>query len=178
MRKTLLAAAALLLSAGLVLWAMSPQSDVSAELKQMYEQDQAERREGRLSPQRDRERLERVRKLLLEGALASPQDSFHAAMIFQHSADRTGRDHLLAHVLATASAMDGYEKARWLSGAALDRFLVFNGQEQFFGTQFQRDDNGHWKPGARDVHRTEAIRGQFRMPDNATMQQRADSFNK
>ncbi len=178
MRKTLLAAAALLLSVGLVLWAMPPQSDFSAELKRMYEQDQAERREGRLSPQRDRERLERVRKLLLEGALASPEDYFHAAMIFQHSADRTGRDHLLAHVLATAAAMDGYERARWLSGAALDRFLDFNGQEQFFGTQFQKDDDGLWKPGAWDEHRTEAIRQQFKMPDDAAMQRRADSFNK
>lgn len=178
MRGILLAAAMLILTAGLASWALPAQSAVSAELKRMYEQDQAERQQGKLSPDRDHQRLERTRKLLLDGSLATPEDYYHAAMIFQHSADRSGRDHLLAHVLATTAAMNGDEKARWLSGAALDRFLDFNGHDQFFGTQFKRGDDGLWRPGKADPSRTEALREQFRMPDDETLQRRADSFNK
>ena len=152
-------------------------SAVSMELKTMYEDDQAERMGGRLSPERDRERLERARELLLAGELRTAEDYYHASMLFQHSADRSGRDHLRAHVLGVAAAMLGHEGARWLSAAALDRYLVFNEMDQFFGTQFERDGEGLWHPGVLDSQRTEALRELFGIPTAEEMQLRADGFN-
>ena len=138
---------------------------IGAELKKMYEEDQEERRAGRLNAERDRARLEKVRGWLLEDRLTAPEDYYHAAMIFQHSVDRSGRDHLIAHVLASIAAFEGHERARWLSAAALDRSLEFGGQEQFFGTQMKRDENGAWGPGDHDVHRTDAVRRAFDVPE-------------
>ena len=60
-----------------------------------------------------------------------------------------------------------------LSAAALDRFLEFSGQGQFFGTQFQRGEDGIWRPGEVDPLRTEALREEFRVPDAEAMQGRA-----
>ena len=131
---------------------------ISRELKDMFETDQAERRERRMDANRDRQRLSRARELLLKGQLQTPDDYFHAAMIFQHSLDRTGRDHLISHVLATVAAFEGHQGARWLTAAALDRSLQFSGHKQFFGTQSRRNKNGEWVGGDFDKHRTEALR--------------------
>ena len=134
---------------------------ISLELAEMFHDDQAERREGRMNAARDRARLDRVREYLMTDKLTTPADYFHAAMIFQHSTDRTGRDHIVAHVLATMAAFEGHAGARWLSAAALDRALEFTGEKQFFGTQMRRNRKGQWVGGEHDRYRTEALRQAF-----------------
>ena len=150
----------------------------SAELRALYDADQAERTDGTLSPEHDAERLARVKELHRAEGLETAEDLYHAAMILQHSADLSGRDHLLAHVLGSMAAANGHEPVRWLSAAALDRFLVFSGHSQFFGTQFERDDGGRWSPGTVDPARTGRLRTWFGIPDAATLLQRAEGFNR
>ena len=153
------------------------EADVGERLARMYQEDQQSRQSGQMSPERDARRLEQVRTWVLDGRLDEAKDFYHAAMIFQHSTDRSGRDHLVAHVLATTAALKGHRPGRWLSAAALDRFLDFNDMPQVFGTQYVRDDDGVWHPGDVDPARTETIRLEFDLPDAATVQKRADGFN-
>ena len=179
MRQTAIIAAAIL-CATLVFSTVAEDAaaiDVGAELARMYDEDQRERRTGKLSPENDRNRREQVRLWILEEKLVDAADYYYAGMIVQHSADRSGRDHLVAHVLATTAAMKGDRRGRWLSAAALDRFLDFNGMEQMFGTQFERDDEGVWHPGDVDALITESLRLEFDLPDAETNLKRADSWN-
>jgi hypothetical protein len=51
-----------------------------------------------------------------------------------------GQESVAAGVWANLEkARMGYEPGRWLAAAGLDRFLVFNDLDQFFGTQCERD---------------------------------------
>ena len=61
-------------------------------------------------------------------------------MVFQHSAEDIG----LAHSLATvASYLDPQDKKyRWLMAASWDRMLMQHVQPQWYGTQYQSDDQG------------------------------------
>ena len=153
-------------------------AEVSRELRALFEADQSEREGGRVSPEADRRRLARVKSLLARESLRAGPDYYYAAMIFQHSTDRTGRDHLVAHVLAMTAALLGEDRGRWLAAAALDRFLVFNDFAQFFGTQFERDGSGRWAPGTVDGIFTEQLRLQFRIPTRDSLQRRADRWNQ
>lgn len=96
---------------------------VNPELKAIFEADQADRRDSKLSLERDRERLERVKQLLAEGAAVAGIDFFNAAMPFQHSSSRD--DVWRAHELCLKAVELGYGKARWLAAAAYDRWLMY-----------------------------------------------------
>ena len=90
----------------------------------------------------DQVRLARVLELVHAGALETPADSYHAAMVLQHGSEP---DHfLLAHLLATSAALQGDERGAWLSAASLDRYLQRIDRPQWFGTQYQRKDGEPW----------------------------------
>ncbi len=122
--------------------AQSPAS-ISEELANLYQADKADRDldSSKFSPQelealntRDRQRRERVLEIVRAQQLATADDYFHAAMIFQHGDGPQA--YLLAHVLASIAAFKGHAKGKWLSAATLDRYLASLKQDQFFGTQF------------------------------------------
>jgi len=121
------------------------------ELRQLYEQDQDDRRTGLPWPEtleRDRVRRRRVGELLAAGALgrpwepAHPEDCYHAAMVLQHG--ESSDDFLRAHELAGRSVALGARKARWLAAATYDRWLMSQGRPQKYGTQAHR--LGHDRP--------------------------------
>ncbi len=140
---------------GLAVDAHTSQSSTSAELKELFEQDQSDRLGGTLSGsdlrERDLARRQRMMELLTAEEVTTPDDLYHAAFLLQHSnpahPDDTPELYLLAHALAEAAAFEGHAEARWLSAATLDRYLQFTGETQFFGTQQQQDDNGEWRLG-------------------------------
>jgi uncharacterized protein YhaN len=73
---------------------------VNQELRALFDEDQADRH-GQLPAdlaERDEYRRRRVEQLLAEGTVVDPDDLFHAAMVFQHGADRA--HFLRAHELA------------------------------------------------------------------------------
>ena len=155
------------------------------ELAEMYKADQEDRATGRAAGEelmeRDTRRRARVQEIIRKGGLASAGDYYHAAMILQHSnpnaEDYTPELYLLAHALAVTSALKGNEEAKWLSAATLDRFLTFTKQKQFFGTQYQRDENQLWQPGDYSDLLTDKLRKEFGL-DAEEMQKRADRFNR
>ena len=124
----------------------APGDSVSQVLRELYEADQGDRRftsppseeEWRAITRRDRERRARVLELVRSGALESAEDYYHAAMVLQHG--EGSEDVLVAHILATVAGFKGHEGGRWLSAAALDRFLHRIDRPQRLGTQYQRDD--------------------------------------
>jgi hypothetical protein len=75
--------------------------------------------------------------MLDRGEITSGSDLYEAAFVFQHG--ETASDYLLAHVLALDALGKGFDRAKWLSAATLDRYLQLIGQAQVFGTQYPLD---------------------------------------
>jgi hypothetical protein len=120
-------------------------ASVSQELREMARVDQLSRTPPNdIDTDADARRQERVLELLAQGAIRDAESQEHAALILIHSgitiAD--GRltalsrdDYLLAYLLAKSAAEKGRVSARALAAAALDRYLVFSGKPQKYGTQ-------------------------------------------
>ncbi len=114
----------------------------NAELKAMFEADQAERKAAEIDWAKldasDETRRKRARALMDAGALQSGDDYYHAAYIFQHGSEAS--DYLLAHVLAVTAMKRGRASASWIASATLDRYLQSISQPQIFGTQYSCRD--------------------------------------
>ncbi len=116
---------------------------VAAELKKLFDEDQADRSglvpgksvDWEAISMRDETRELRVKELIQAGVLSSGADYFHAAMVLQHAP--APDDYLLTHDLCVIAISKGEERAKWLAAASLDRFLIGIGRPQRFGTQFQ-----------------------------------------
>ncbi len=124
----------------------------SQELMEIFRADQEERENfTKLKPEevltlreRDKSRRDRVTELMNAGSLKSADDYYYAAMVFQHG--EKPDDYLIAHVLATVAAFKTDKlAAKWLSAAALDRYLVSRQGLQVFNTQFTIDGTGKWQ---------------------------------
>lgn len=118
----------------------------NAEMTAMFDADQADRAPGpgkidwAKATLRDTAHRARARQLLDGGMLASGDDYFHAAVIFQHGDDPSS--YLLAHVLATTAVSRGRRDAAWIAAATLDRYLQSIGQKQVYGTQYRTPHDG------------------------------------
>ena len=111
----------------------------NAEMTRIFEADQTARNVVRLDwakvSQDDAARRNATRALLDAGKLASADDFYHAAFVFQHG--EKAEDFLLAHTLAVVSTARGKSEAAWIAAATLDRYLQSIGQKQVYGTQFK-----------------------------------------
>jgi hypothetical protein len=112
----------------------------SAEMTRLFEQDQAVRRmPGKIDwtkvSAEDAERRKAARALLDASKLASADDFYHAAFVFQHG--DAPEDYLLAHTLALVSIARGKAEATWIAAATFDRYLQAIGQSQVYGTQYK-----------------------------------------
>ena len=126
----------------------------NAKLQELFEADQLDRSQDHDSvalPARDFQRRKATLEIVKAGQLATSNDYFHAAMVFQHGG--TVADIDLAHSLAViATRMDDSNAgAKWLTAAAWDRLLMRKGKPQWYGTQFVRNDAGQW-----DLYRIDA----------------------
>jgi hypothetical protein len=142
---------------------------MNQELRALFEADQAERE---VHPdydtpaywqlrQRDAARRQRVSELLAQGHLTAPDDYFHAALLCQHgeTLEEIWQAHELARKAAEMGATQsmGDKDSLWLAAAALDRWLMYQGKPQKYGTQFVPDGKGYrlWgvDPTTSDVER-------------------------
>lgn len=156
---------------------------MNKKLKQLYEQDQADRLdtqsltrtqiEGMV--QRDRERRECVEELIEHGALQAPEDYFHAAMVFQHG--ETLEHYWQAHELAKKGAELGHPTCRWLTAAAYDRWLMRQGKPQKYGTQYILKDE-QWALYEFDPTTTDAQRAEWNARSLAQALQRVEEMNQ
>lgn len=155
-------------------------ASLNAELQELYEADQADRRgtvDWAVVRPRDEAREKRVNELLAAGGAKVAADFFAAAMVFQHGGDaaHAARAHELA---LKAVALDpDFVGARWLAAAALDRKLMHEGQPQKYGTQFRKLDDGKWFLWQVDPAVTDAERAEWAVPPLSEAQARVDRMN-
>lgn len=140
-RPVLRLVAVLVVSGALVTACASSRGGASNNMRltDLYEQDQSDRRsvhdaDWSVVERRDAERRREVAQMLERGMVRTAADHYHAAMIFQHGSDSTA--YRIAYDLASEAERLGSEEARWLTAAALDRFLLSVGEPQRYGTQF------------------------------------------
>lgn len=134
----------ILLIGAACLWPATPKHSALKELRAMAKADQDCRMAGGSCAKEDEIRQRRVLTLLAEGKVNEPEAKECAALILQHSGltlcdgryQAISLDNFqLAHLLAKAAAEQGRRSARWLAAASLDRYLVFSGMPQKYGTQ-------------------------------------------
>jgi len=90
----------------------------------------------------DDERRARVHELLHAEKIQTGQDFWFAAMVFQHG--QNPEDYLLVHVLASTAVAKGNRNGLWLGAASLDRYLLWVGKKQIYGTQFDLEKGASW----------------------------------
>jgi hypothetical protein len=134
-------------------------------------------------------RRAQIRSLLAAGAIKTGEDYYDAAFIFQHG--EAADDYLFAHVLAMDAVIQGYDTAKWIAAATLDRYLQKIDKPQIFGTQYPLDPNAPHPQ--QDPHlvvltgRTlapydeqllpDTVRLDFCVPNVAQQKQNVDMFN-
>jgi hypothetical protein len=162
---------------------------MNQELREMFVADQMERNnhpdndtpEYLQLRERDAQRRQRVREMIAEGLLTAPDDYFHAALIFQHG--ETLEDIWQAHELAlTAAEMGatqsmGYKDSRWLAAAALDRWLMYQGKPQKYGTNFVPDGK-RWRLWEVDPTTTDDERATNHVPSLQEQLKQAERFTQ
>lgn len=115
------------------------------ELRAMYDADVWDHRQGFAlgTPdyvamrERDRARRRRTAELIAAQTLQTADDFYHAARLFQHG--DTPSDAWQAHILALRACELGAQPARWMAAAAYDRWLMYQGRPQHYGTQYVSD---------------------------------------
>lgn len=121
---------------------------MNRRINELYKTDQEERRQ--LPPfndpkhkalvkkvfGKDKKRQKRLISILKGKKNLTAEDYYKSAMIFQHSG-RSLQKHAI--ILAKKSMDMGYERAKWLYAAAVDRSLMYQGRKQKFGTQMEFD---------------------------------------
>lgn len=129
---------------------MPPETD-NLRLQELYQADQKDREKVYASSDavKDLKHRDAMRKTLViemmgRGEVATPNDLYHAAVIFLHGSDP--KDFLTGHRLASLAAINGHRGSRWLMASSLDRFLMAVGLPQVYGTQFEfSDEDGKYQ---------------------------------
>jgi hypothetical protein len=151
--------------------------DRSAALIRLLAEDQAEDRavlagEPAYVALRDRDRVRReaVMALLADGWPEEADGLYAAAWVLNHG--DLSEEAALGSRLAARAADKGRPGARWLAAAALDRFLMYAGRPQKYGTNIVPDGVG-WRLWDVDPATTDAERRANDVPPLAEMQARA-----
>jgi len=131
--------------------------------------------EYRLLRERDADRRKRVEAMIEPGALKEPEDYYHAAWILNHGESVEEIWH--AHILAEQAVKLGLRRARWLAAATYDRWLMYRGKPQKYGTQIVPDGKRQrvWdvEPDTSDAERAE-----WDVPALAEMERRAEELTR
>lgn len=127
---------------------------------------------------RDRDRARRTRaaellRALRDGPGLSSLDLYHVAWLFNHGDDATEAQQ--AHELALEAAERGHGPSRWLAAAAYDRWCMYEGRAQKYGTQFVPDGK-RYRLWDVDPETTDEERRQWDVPPLAKQLQRAEEL--
>jgi hypothetical protein len=139
------------------------QASINPELKRIFDEDQRDgrpyntRRQREETDGRARSRIDAVSEIIKKEQLQSPDDYYHAAIIFQHGS--RPEDYLMAHVLASVAGFKGHRRGAWLTAASLDQFLLSLGRPQIFGTIYGKGGFERYEAFLSD-----AIRSQYCVP--------------
>lgn len=152
---------------------------MGSELQALFRADRDDRRNHPdygtpdywLLRKRDAERRERLKGMIESGGLKEPEDYYHAAWILNHG--ESVEEIWQAHILAKEAMKLGLRRARWLAAATYDRWLMYQGRPQKYGTQIVPDGK---RQRVWDVEpaTTDAERAEWDVPTLAEMQRRAE----
>jgi hypothetical protein len=152
---------------------------IQEELRALYEADRQERidqpRNGtpayQAMRQRDHQRRVRASEMLAMAEALTADDYYHAACLFQHG--DTPDDAWQAHTLALQALDRGALSARWLAAAAYDRWCMYQGKPQKYGTNYVTDGVRHrlWDT---DPATTDAERAAWDVPPLAEQLRKAE----
>jgi len=153
------------------------------ELASLYQADKQERvnqprgktAEYKAMRARDRERRKRVMEIVVAGELHAAEDYYHAAHIMNHG--DTPEDAENAHRLALRASELGYRPARWLATASYDRWQMYQGKPQKYGTNYVYDGRGDrlWDV---DPTTTDEERAKWDVPPLAEQIRKAEEANR
>ena len=132
--------------------------------------------EYRALRERDRERRARADAALAAlraGGAPSAGDLYHAAWLYNHG--DTPADARRGHELAREAAERGHDGARWLAAAAYDRWCMYEGRAQRYGTQFVPDGR-RFRLWDLDPATTDAERAAWGVPPLAEQLRRAEEL--
>jgi hypothetical protein len=153
------------------------------KLKHLFDQDQHEC----LNQPRDgtheyialkircKARIEAAKEILESGAAFSGIDYFHACIIFMHG--NCPDDFWQAHGLALKAVDSDYSHAKSFAAAAYDKWLMYQGMPQKYGTQYVPDGIGLrlWDV---DPTTTDEERVTWDLPTMAELQKKVVDMNK
>jgi TPR repeat protein len=124
---------------------------------------------------RDAARRSRVRDIIAESHTNHPHDLYHAAWILNHG--DTPNDAEMAYRLADRAAAVGHRPARWLRAAAYDRWQMYQGLPQRFGTQ-SVPDGTRYRLWPLDGSATDEDRTAHDVPSLRELERRAEEASK
>ncbi|MEU5868099.1 MULTISPECIES: hypothetical protein [unclassified Nonomuraea] len=148
------------------------------ELRDLFERDQHDRRDGGPEDGGDQRALARRARCMEKfaaGEVRSPGDYFHLAAVMRHGG--LAEHYHLAFELARRAADAGFRPARRLAASALDRWLLHMGLPQRYGTQYV-DIGGRWSLYRVDPVTTDAERTVWDVPPLAEALARAEEMNR
>jgi hypothetical protein len=152
------------------------------ELARLYQEDQSDRQpkdgkpiDWKVVDPRDKVREKRVKELYSTNQLRTGADYYHVAMVLQHASE--AEDYLLAHELCVVAISKGDERAKWLSAASEDRFLMQIGRPQRFATQFRSVGNSPMRLYETDQGVTDELRRALNVPTLAQAKEREARMN-
>ena len=125
--------------------------------------------------QRDSERRKRLQEIVATEGLEDHDDYYNAAWILNHG--ETVEEIWQAHVLAKKATELGLRRARWLTAATYDRWLMYQGKPQKYGTQIVPDGKRQrvWDV---DPRTSDAERAQWDVPSLEEMEKRAEEVTR
>jgi hypothetical protein len=156
---------------------------MNSELQELFRADQDERTNHPYvgTPEylalrgRDAERRKHLQNIVASEGLLDPNDYYKAAWILNHG--EKAEEIWQAHILAKKAAELGLSRARWLAAATYDRWLMYQGKAQKYGTQIVPDGKRQrvWDvdPATSDVERAE-----WDVPSLAEMERRAEEVTR
>lgn len=118
---------------------------------------------------RDQMRRQQVQRIMDRHQVDTAQDYYHAALIFQHG--EAVEEIWSAHLWALKSVELGHQAGKWLAAAALDRWHMYQGQPQKYGTQMVPDGT-RYRLWDLDSSTTDQERAQWDVPCLAEMEGR------
>lgn len=156
---------------------------MNRDLYSLYQQDLQEHQQGLQAGtpeygamrRRDRARRKQADRILANETSLEAVDFYHAAWLFNHG--ETDREAERAYRLARRAAEMGHRPARWLTAAAYDRWQMYQGKPQKYGTQIV--PNGErYRVWEVDSSTTDAQRAEWDVPPLAEQQKRAEELTK
>ena len=156
---------------------------MNKELQSLYEADVEEHAQGhergtaayQAMRERDQQRRQRISALMVDQDLWEAVDYFHTAQIFQHG--DTTEDAWNAYQLALQGTALGEPRARWMTAAAYDRWLMYQGKPQKYGTNYVSDGK-HQRLWEVDPTTTDADRAAWDVPPLAEQNRKAEEATR